>query len=126
MSYVVRRGISTLIPPKAIGAAKDAARMERVGNFYGKLPRGRAPEVKPSGFFARYHAKHFGKNPTAKPLVHLIVAMTLLGYSIQYVTHLRMSFLSHKPLAHPFTKYLQVTTRTMPTEFSMFSIRDEW
>ncbi|KAI1968043.1 hypothetical protein LOZ16_005378 [Ophidiomyces ophidiicola] len=94
MSYIVRRGLSTLIPPKiaspsAIGAAKDAARMERVGNFYGKLPRGPAPEVKPSGFFARYHAKHFGKTPTAKPLVHLIIVMTLLGYSIQYVTHLQ-------------------------------------
>ncbi|WEW57773.1 ATP synthase f chain, mitochondrial precursor [Emydomyces testavorans] len=76
MSYVVRRGISTLIPPKiaspsAIGAAKDAARMERVGDFYGKLPRGPAPEVKPTGFFARYQAKHFGKNPTVKRTLDL-------------------------------------------------------
>ncbi|KMU78243.1 hypothetical protein CISG_07083 [Coccidioides immitis RMSCC 3703] len=101
MSYIVRRGISTLIPPKiaspsAIGAAKDAARMERVGNFYAKLPRGPAPAVKPSGFFERYQAKHFGKKPTAKPLIHIIVGMTLLGYSIQYITHLR----HHKNNAH--------------------------
>ena len=40
--------------------------MQRVVNFYGKLPRGAAPEVKPTGLLGRYQAKHFGKNPTAK------------------------------------------------------------
>lgn len=38
--------------------------MKRVVNFYEKLPRGPAPEVKPSGLFGRYQAKHFGKNAT--------------------------------------------------------------
>jgi F-type H+-transporting ATPase subunit f len=51
---------------QAIGAAPDAIKMQRVVNFYEKLPRGPAPEVKPTGFFGRYQAKHFGKNPTAK------------------------------------------------------------
>ncbi|KAM5508612.1 ATP synthase f chain, mitochondrial precursor [Microsporum canis] len=130
MSFIVRRGISTLIPPKiaspsvripdrsspqlsvvpfdavfrreAIGAAKDAARMERVSDFYARLPRGPAPEVKPTGIFARYQAAYFGKNASSAPLVHLIVGLTLLGYSIQYVTHLRefpcLSFL-HSEIA---------------------------
>ena len=40
--------------------------MKRVVSFYEKLPRGPAPEVKPSGLFGRYQAKHFGKNPTGK------------------------------------------------------------
>ena len=40
--------------------------MKRVVSFYEKLPRGPAPEVKGSGLFGRYQAKHFGKNPTAK------------------------------------------------------------
>jgi hypothetical protein len=40
--------------------------MQRVVNFYEKLPRGAAPEVKATGFLGRYQAKHFGKNPTAK------------------------------------------------------------
>lgn len=35
-------------------------------NFYGKLPRGAAPETKATGLLGRYQAKHFGKNPTAK------------------------------------------------------------
>ena len=55
---------------QAIGAAPDAVRMKRVVNFYEKLPRGPAPEVKPSGLFGAYQAKHFGKNPTGKRTSH--------------------------------------------------------
>lgn len=51
---------------QAIGAAPDAVRMQRVVSFYEKLPRGPAPEVKPTGLLGKYQAKHFGKNPTAK------------------------------------------------------------
>ena len=40
--------------------------MKRVVSFYEKLPRGPAPEIKASGFWGKYQAKHFGKNPTAK------------------------------------------------------------
>lgn len=48
---------------KAIGAAQDAARMDRVVNFYAKLPRGAAPEAKPTGLLERYQARYFtGKN----------------------------------------------------------------
>jgi F-type H+-transporting ATPase subunit f len=39
--------------------------MQRVVNFYEKLPRGPAPEVKATGILGRYQAKHFGKNPSA-------------------------------------------------------------
>ncbi|KAJ4174690.1 ATP synthase f chain, mitochondrial precursor [Fusarium falciforme] len=68
MSFVTRRALSTLIPPKvaspkAIGAAPDAIRMQRVVSFYEKLPRGAAPEVKAKGLLGRYQAKYFGKNP---------------------------------------------------------------
>ena len=38
--------------------------MERVGDFYARLPRGPAPEVKPTGLFQRYQARYFGKNPS--------------------------------------------------------------
>lgn len=54
-----------IIKQQAIGAAKDAARMDRVVNFYAKLPRGSAPEVKPTGLIGRYQARYFGKNPSA-------------------------------------------------------------
>ena len=50
---------------QGIGAAQDAARMQRVVSFYEALPRGPAPETKARGLFARYQARYFGKNPSA-------------------------------------------------------------
>lgn len=38
--------------------------MERVGDFYARLPRGPAPEIKPTGLIGRYQARYFGKNPS--------------------------------------------------------------
>jgi F-type H+-transporting ATPase subunit f len=40
--------------------------MQRLVNFYEKLPRGPAPEPEAKGILGRYQAKHFGKNPTVK------------------------------------------------------------
>lgn len=50
---------------QGLGAAADAARMQRVVSFYEKLPRGAAPEVKAKGLVGRYQAKYFGKNASA-------------------------------------------------------------
>ena len=50
---------------KAIGAAQDAVRMQKVVSFYERLPRGAAPDVKPSGLLQRYQARYFGKKPSA-------------------------------------------------------------
>ncbi|CAJ2512246.1 Uu.00g052610.m01.CDS01 [Anthostomella pinea] len=101
MSFVARRGLSTLIPPKvaspsAIGAAPDAVRMKRVVNFYEKLPRGPAPEIKATGLLGRYQAKHFGKNATNKPIIHAIGLLLVVGYPLTYYFHLR----HHKNNAH--------------------------
>ncbi|KAE8554792.1 hypothetical protein EYB25_003336 [Talaromyces marneffei] len=95
MSYITRRALSTLIPPKiaspnALGAAQDAARMERVVGFYAGLPRGPAPTPKPSGFLERYQARYFnGKNASGMPLVHVIGTLLVVGYSMEYYFHLR-------------------------------------
>ncbi|KAJ5138986.1 uncharacterized protein N7515_003834 [Penicillium bovifimosum] len=94
MSYIARRGLSTLIPPKvaspnAIGAAQDAARMERVVTFYAGLPRGPAAAAKPTGLIGRYQARYFsGKNASGAPLVHAIAGILILGYSMEYYFHL--------------------------------------
>lgn len=86
--------------------------MQRVVSFYEKLPRGAAPEVKPSGLLGRYQARYFGKNqsaarrfPHTRPsdadmiglmlmepgsaIVHVIGALMLLGYANNYYFHLR-------------------------------------
>ncbi|PSK59411.1 ATP synthase subunit f, mitochondrial [Elsinoe australis] len=93
--------VSTLIPPKiaspsGIGAAKDTARMHRIVQFYEKLPRGPAPEAKPSGLLGRYQARYMGKKPSGMPLVHLIGGLLVLGYAQNYYFHLR----HHKNNAH--------------------------
>lgn len=50
---------------QGIGAAQDAARMNRVVGFYQKLPRGPAPEPKVSGPLTWYQKRYFGKNTSA-------------------------------------------------------------
>jgi len=105
-------GSNGLTSIKGIGATPDAARMQRVVSFYEKLPRGAAPEVKPSGLLGRYQARYFGKNqsaarrfPHTRPsdadmiglmlmepgsaIVHVIGALMLLGYANNYYFHLR-------------------------------------
>ncbi|CAG8954798.1 hypothetical protein HYFRA_00004723 [Hymenoscyphus fraxineus] len=101
MSFVTRRALSTLIPPKVaspsgLGAAQDAARMSRVVSFYEKLPRGSAPEIKPKGLFARYQHAYFGKNSSATPIIHVIAGLLAIGYAQNYYFHLR----HHKNNAH--------------------------
>ncbi|OJD40480.1 mitochondrial f1f0 atp synthase subunit f [Diplodia corticola] len=101
MSYIAKRGLSTLIPPKiaspnAIGGAQDAVRMQRVVSFYEKLPRGPAPAPQPKGLLERYQARYFGKNPSGMPLVHLIGGLIIIGYAQNYYFHLR----HHKNNAH--------------------------
>ena len=45
--------------------------MERVVNFYAKLPRGAAPQVKPTGLIGRYQARYFtGDKPSAARKSH--------------------------------------------------------
>lgn len=63
MDFATLRFSQILTIIQAIGAAQDAARMERVVGFYAGLPRGPAPAPKPSGFLERYQARYFnGKN----------------------------------------------------------------
>ncbi|MCJ1339847.1 hypothetical protein MMC09_005139 [Bachmanniomyces sp. S44760] len=95
MSFMLRRSLSTLIPPKVaspsgIGAAQDAARMQRVVSFYERLPRGPAPAPKVSGPITWYQNRYFGKNPSAAPIAHIIIFLMALGYGNDYYFHLRM------------------------------------
>ncbi|KAK5048919.1 hypothetical protein LTR84_005340 [Exophiala bonariae] len=70
MSFVIRRSVSTLVPPKVanpagLGAAKDAVRMARIVKFYERLPKGPAPDRTRGGPLGWYQAKYFGKNPSS-------------------------------------------------------------
>ncbi|KIV93548.1 hypothetical protein PV10_04755 [Exophiala mesophila] len=101
MSFVIRRSVSTLVPPKVanpqgLGAAKDAIRMARIVKFYEKLPKGPAPKREATGLLGRYQAKYFGENPSAAPIWHAIFGIMAVGYSMEYYFHLR----HHKNNAH--------------------------
>ncbi|KAL7778349.1 hypothetical protein CFE70_007849 [Pyrenophora teres f. teres 0-1] len=99
MSFFQKRGLSTLIPPRlllpisttepAIGSSPNAVRMQKVVSFYEKLPRGAAPEPEAKGLLGRYAKKHMGKNPSGRPLVHVIGFLIALGYAQNYYFHLR-------------------------------------
>ncbi|KAF6071852.1 F-type H+-transporting ATPase subunit F [Candida albicans L26] len=91
MSFVIRRQLSTLIPPKIasaknLGSNPNAKRMAEVVKFYNKLPQGPAPAAKKSNNpFARYRAAYFDSdNASGKPLVHLAIAVVIFGYSLEY------------------------------------------
>ncbi|KAL6454854.1 ATP17 ATP synthase subunit f [Candida maltosa Xu316] len=91
MSFVIRRQLSTLIPPKIasaknLGSNPNAKRMAEVVKFYNKLPQGPAPAAKkPTGLIGRYRAAYFdGDNASGKPLIHLAIAVILFGYSLEY------------------------------------------
>ncbi|RPB25919.1 mitochondrial F1F0 ATP synthase-like protein subunit F [Terfezia boudieri ATCC MYA-4762] len=101
MSFIAKRGISTLIPPKVaspagLGAAKDAVRMSRVVDFYTKLPKGPAPPRKTPGLLGGYQDKYFGKKASGMPIVHVIVGIMAIGYAQAYYFHIR----HHKNNAH--------------------------
>ncbi|KAK9900590.1 hypothetical protein P389DRAFT_192854 [Cystobasidium minutum MCA 4210] len=89
--------LRSLIPPKiasasAIAGAPSARRMENVLDFYSKLPKGPAsnPSAKSLNPFARYKARYFeGKNASGAPIVHAIIGIFLIGYTVDYQMHLK-------------------------------------
>lgn len=88
----VRANSSLPIPPKIAtpksvqGPGGSSARMESVVGFYKALPKGDAPKKRGGGIKARYFD---GKNASGKPIVATLFTLFLIGYSIDYATHLR-------------------------------------
>ncbi|KAI9893183.1 MAG: hypothetical protein M1814_000731 [Vezdaea aestivalis] len=126
MSLIQRRAVSTLIPPKiaspsGIGGAKNAARMQRVVNFYEGLPRGPAPVEKPKGLLGRYQARYFGEKTSAAPLAHIIGAFMVLGYGMEYYKHLR----HHKNNAVHLTSNHILSQLSNPTGTVAYSHTDQ-
>ncbi|KAH3666569.1 hypothetical protein WICMUC_005638 [Wickerhamomyces mucosus] len=95
MSFIIRRQLSTLIPPKIasaknIGSNPAAKRLAQVVEFYKALPQGPAPQIKATGPIAKYKAAFFdGDNASGKPLLHLAGFILVFGYSLEYYFHLR-------------------------------------
>ncbi|AMD21255.1 HEL025Wp [Eremothecium sinecaudum] len=92
---ISKRALSTLIPPKIVSAKNlassgSAKRIANVVEFYKTLPTGPAPARKPSNLFAKYRTKYFeGDNASAKPLVHVVLLILGIGYTMEYNFHLK-------------------------------------
>lgn len=118
----VRYNSSLPIPPKIAtpqsvkGPGGSSARMDAVVDFYKSLPKGDAPQRR-GGLKGRYFD---GKNASGKPIVATLCSLLLIGYTLDYMTHLRKSpffsvSVSRSMLTlRPFSK--QVTTRTITTK----------
>ena len=67
--------------------------MARIAKFYERLPKGPAPEIKPSGLLGRYQAKYFGKEPSAARewlTSQLWKFQVLMGFFSNLARHLRI------------------------------------
>ncbi|KAH9815880.1 mitochondrial F1-F0 ATP synthase subunit F of fungi-domain-containing protein [Melampsora americana] len=98
--------LKNLIPPKiasvqALSGTSTATRMKRVVEFYSKLPKGsidKSASTSSVGLnpFNRYKAKYIdGENASATPLVHAILGLFLVGYTIEYNMHLKFHKNNH-------------------------------
>merc|ERR1712072_1422352 len=94
LSFFSVMALRNLIPPKiasasAMGAAPTAKRMTTVVDFYSKLPKGAAPKQGSFNPISAYRQKYFEGDASGAPIVHLIGALFLLGYTIDYQRHLK-------------------------------------
>ncbi|MDI1486266.1 MAG: ATP synthase f chain, mitochondrial precursor [Ramalina farinacea] len=94
MSFIARRTITTLVPPRIanpsqLTTAPNAVSVNRVMKFYEHLPRGPAPKMEPRGLLQRYQARYFGENESVAPFFHVIGFLLVIGYAQDYYFHLR-------------------------------------
>ena len=93
-NILFKRSLTTLIPPKIVSShqvakAPNAKRVSNMVNFYKSLPQGPAPTNKnPKGLINWYRAKYFEKD-SVQPLLHLVGAVLIFSYSMNYYFHLR-------------------------------------
>lgn len=98
--FVIVYSITIIVTPhknpsntniKSVGSNPNAKRMTEVVSFYKKLPSGAAPAPKkPTTPWGKYRAAYFdGENASGKPLVHLALAVLLVGYTWEYQAHLK-------------------------------------
>ncbi|ODQ63369.1 putative ATP synthase f chain mitochondrial precursor, partial [Nadsonia fulvescens var. elongata DSM 6958] len=96
MSFIIRRQLSTLIPPKVaspanLSASPNAQRINKVLDFYKGLPKKSDPA--PAPYFGntpaqRYYDK-YREAGSGKTLLHIIAGGLALYYTIDYKVHLR-------------------------------------
>ncbi|ODQ78951.1 hypothetical protein BABINDRAFT_13975 [Babjeviella inositovora NRRL Y-12698] len=88
MSFIARRSLSTLIPPKIasaanIGSNPNAVKMANVVALYQKLPKGDKQPFKATKYFDK------DSNASSKFFVYLATGIITFGYTCEWYFHLR-------------------------------------
>lgn len=97
--------------PKSVGSSGSGSNTDAVVSFYKALPKGNEPEKRASGIKGKYFD---GKNASGKPIIGVIAALMIGGYTLEYNGHLS---------TYTKTNAVQSTTRTRTTR--CFSVKSD-
>lgn len=97
--------------PKSVGSSGSGANTDAVVSFYKALPKGNEPEKRASGIKGKYFD---GNNASGKPIIGVIAALMIGGYTLEYNGHLS---------TYANTNAVQSTTRTRTTR--CFSVKSD-
>lgn len=91
--------------PKSVGSSGSGSNTDAVVSFYKALPKGNEPEKRASGIKGKYFD---GKNASGKPIIGVIAALMIGGYTLEYNGHLS---------TYTKTNAVQSTTRTRTARY---------
>ncbi|KAJ2329573.1 ATP synthase f chain, mitochondrial precursor [Coemansia sp. RSA 2681] len=91
IGFAARAGETAAEPISAAAATLSAQDVSKVVSLYRNLPKGNVEaKVVRGGPLTRYYNRYFtGDTMSAAPILHVIVAMLVGGYSIHYLKHLK-------------------------------------
>ena len=94
MNFIQVRRFSTKYPiPPALSvkqagtSAVQGARFAKLVDFHQRIPKGPRVDPVPTSLAGKYKAKYFETGSPA-PILHVILALGLIGYTIDYNLHL--------------------------------------
>ncbi|KAJ1904715.1 ATP synthase f chain, mitochondrial precursor [Coemansia sp. RSA 455] len=91
IGFAARAGETAAEPVAAAATTLSAQDVSKVVSMYRNLPKGNLEaKVVRGGPLTRYYNRYFtGDTMSAAPILHVIVAMLVGGYSIHYLKHLK-------------------------------------
>ncbi|KAJ2911147.1 ATP synthase f chain, mitochondrial precursor [Coemansia aciculifera] len=91
IGFAARAGETAAEPTSAAVTTLSAQDVSKVVSLYRNLPKGNVEaQVVRGGPLTRYYNRYFtGDTMSAAPILHVIVAMLVGGYTIHYLKHLK-------------------------------------
>ncbi|KAJ2726900.1 ATP synthase f chain, mitochondrial precursor [Coemansia sp. Benny D115] len=91
IGFAARNGESAVASESSGATVLSSQQVNKVVSLYRNLPKGEAEaKVARGGPLNRYYSRYIeGKNASGAPIVHVIGALLVGGYSIHYYMHLQ-------------------------------------